>query len=144
MKPAWRDAAFEALRKRAKRWLKAVRSGDADALAELRLWLPGHSPAPGLREVQQALAREQGQPSWAALKEQLETRALDGARLADKLLEHACLSYTDDDWPSKWRRGGRILARHPELARASIHTAAVSGELTSVRTLLSAKPALAK
>lgn len=143
MKRASRDAAFEALRKRAKRWLKAIRSGDEGALAELRRWLPGHSRAPGLREVQQALAREQGQPSWAALKEQLETRALDSAGLSAALLERACLSYTDDDWPSKWRRAGRILDLHPELARADLYTAAVSGEIASVRTLLSAKPALA-
>jgi ankyrin repeat protein len=65
------------------------------------------------------------------------------AELLDEFLRRACLSYTDDDWPSKWRRGARLLARHPELAQASIHAAAVSGEAAQVRTLLQSRPALA-
>lgn len=133
---------FEALRKRAKRWLKAIKSGDAAAVAEFARWFPKAS-TPGLREVQQALAREQGHASWAALKEHFETRTLGQAELLDEFLTSACLSYANDDWPSKWRRASRILARHPELAHANIHAAAVSGELEEVRKLLSANPSLA-
>ncbi|HKU43723.1 MAG TPA: hypothetical protein VJR89_36440, partial [Polyangiales bacterium] len=69
MPKALRDADFEALRKSAKRRLKELRTADAGALAWLERWLPDHSPQPSLREVQQALAREHGQPSWAALRE---------------------------------------------------------------------------
>ena len=54
--------SFETLRKSAKRWLKTIRSGDAAALAKLRELLPQASPTPGLREVQQALARERMYP----------------------------------------------------------------------------------
>src|SRR5262245_29518798 len=71
----------------------------------------------------------------------VRTRWFKAARGGDAgaLLQHACLSYTDDDWPAKWRRGGRILALQPELARSSIYTAAVCGELERVRELLAAK-----
>ncbi|HKP57698.1 MAG TPA: ankyrin repeat domain-containing protein [Polyangiales bacterium] len=135
--------SFEALRKSAKRWLKSIKSGDATALARLRELLPGASPTPGLREVQQALAREHGHESWAALKEHHETAALTSAESVREYLRCACLSYTNDDWPSKWRRAERLRERRPELARADIHTAAVSGELERVRELLRTNPALA-
>jgi uncharacterized protein len=135
--------SFEALRKSAKRWLKAIRSGDAAALAKLRELLPKASPTPGLREVQQALAREHGHASWAALKEHHETAALTHAERAAEYLRQACLSYTDDDWPSKWRRAERLRERQPEIARSDVFTAAVSGELERVRELLRAQPALA-
>ena len=55
-----KSVGFEALRKHAKRWLAALRGGDAEALARLERVLPRHSAQPGLREVQQALAREHG------------------------------------------------------------------------------------
>lgn len=63
--------------------------------------------------------------------------------LVDVFLKHACLSYGDDDWPSKWRRASRLLAQHPELARASIHAAAVSGEIAEVRKRLAERPEVA-
>lgn len=136
-------AGFEALRKRAKRWLKAIRRGDAAALDELRRWLPHASETPGLREVQQAIAREQGHGSWALLKESCELQALNQAERLAEYLRCACLSYDRDDWPSKWRRAERLRVRNPELAHAGIHAAAVSGELARVRELLAQDPSLA-
>lgn len=61
----------------------------------------------------------------------------------DAFLSHACLSYGDDDWPSKWRRAERLRVHQPELARADIFCAAASGELERVRSLIGADPALA-
>src|SRR5688572_4250556 len=61
----------------------------------------------------------------------------------DDLLRCGCLSYGDDDWPDKWQRAESIRARHPELARASIHTACLTGELDLARDLLAADPGLA-
>jgi uncharacterized protein len=63
--------------------------------------------------------------------------------LVAELLRCGCLSYGDDDWPDKWRRAEGLRARHPELARASIHTACLTGELDLVRDLLAAEPRLA-
>ncbi len=138
------SASFEGLRKQAKRWLKAIRLGDAEARTKFDALVPRHSASVGLREVQQALARERGFESWAQLKEQLEIDGLaaaGGDALLDELLNKGCICY-GDDWPSNWRRAERILARHPELARRTIHGAALCGELERVRELLDAKPEL--
>ncbi len=137
-------AGFEALRKQAKRWLASLRSGDPEALARLEKTLPRHTATPGLREVQQALAREHGFASWAQLKEHHQLLALTPAGLLDELLQSACIfSGGPLDVPAKWRRAERIRVLHPELATASIHTAVVCGELESVETLLRRDPSLA-
>ena len=135
--------SIESLRKEAKRWLRDLRAGDPAARARLDAQHPGHSLAPGLREVQHALAREHGQDSWAALKERVLADALaarSGDERVDEFLRRACLSYGTDDWPEKWRHAERILARHPEVARARIHTAAVAGELDLVEEWLARDP----
>ncbi len=56
------------LRKTAKRWLKSLRDGDADARARLLRAYPGAPEQATLRDVQHALARERGYESWIALK----------------------------------------------------------------------------
>jgi uncharacterized protein len=133
-------ADLEALRRTARRWLKAIRAGDAEALARLEKVLPRHGARPGLREVQQALAREHGFASWAQLKEHHQLRALAGRgadALAVELLRNACIfSGGPLDTPSKWRRAERIRVHHPALATATIHTAVVCGELAHVEQLL--------
>jgi hypothetical protein len=57
------------LRKQARRWMKALRSGDAEARARFEHAYPGAPREPVLRDVQQALAREYGHESWKALLE---------------------------------------------------------------------------
>jgi ankyrin repeat protein len=61
-------SSLDNLRKEAKRWLKALRAGDADAIARLRRAHPDAPAAPGLRDVQHALARERGHENWSAMK----------------------------------------------------------------------------
>jgi Leucine-rich repeat (LRR) protein len=85
---------LESLKKEAKRWLDALRSGDADARARLRQAYPDAPTDPGLRDVQLALAREHGFPGWAALKDAVASRDDEGRRAlalyetkADALLE---------------------------------------------------------
>jgi ankyrin repeat protein len=138
-------AALARLRKDAKRWLRAIRSGDQAALDRFRKWLPRHVGEPQLREVQQALARERGFASWADLKIEAEDRAVAARgidQLTEEFLRRACLSYGRDDWPEKWRRAERIRVAHPEVATATIYTAAVCGERELVRTLLDRDPTL--
>jgi ankyrin repeat protein len=148
-------SSLEVLRKEAKRWLKAVRAGDAAALDRLRTAYPDARATPALRDVQHALAREHGVASWATLKTELAAIALDdGSR--DKLLaaflEHSCIHYGRRPATSTWDRtyvdtaerrryAARILARHPELARQSIHAAAVSGDVAEVERQLRERPA---
>ena len=59
--------SLDNLRKTAKRWLKALRDGDAQARERyVRAYANGPSD-PGLRDVQYALARERGYESWTAM-----------------------------------------------------------------------------
>ena len=85
---------LESLKKEAKRWLDALRSGDAAARARLRQASPDAPADPGLRDVQLAVAREHGFPGWAALKDAVASRDDEGRRAlalyetkADALLE---------------------------------------------------------
>ncbi|HVQ14867.1 MAG TPA: hypothetical protein VMS40_14805, partial [Vicinamibacterales bacterium] len=112
-------SSLENLRKEAKRWLNAIRTGDAPALKRLRKTLP-HAPAqPGLRDVQHALAREYGLPNWAAFKTTLAEIALASSsrkKLVAEFLEHACNNWgilPGEPWPLY---AARILARHPQIA----------------------------
>ena len=85
---------LENLRKEAKRWLRSLRAGDAEAHERLRRAHPGASAAPTLREVQHALAREHGETHWGALRRHVEELALAGRgrdELVAELLEHASL-----------------------------------------------------
>ena len=56
------------LRKAAKRWLKSLRDGDAEARARFIRAYPDGPEQPTLRDIQHALARERGHESWIALK----------------------------------------------------------------------------
>ena len=60
--------SLDNLRKEAKRWLKTLRDGDADARRPLERVSPGAPASRCLRDVQHALAREHGYESWIALQ----------------------------------------------------------------------------
>lgn len=144
------NSSLDALKKEAKRWLKALRAHDAKALARLQRVLPGADATAGLREIQQALAREHGADSWATLKLHLADEALARRTHAERLaefLEYAILnygiplgtprwepSYPDD--PSRREYAARILSKHPEIVRGSIHAAVLSGDVAEVERLL--------
>jgi len=137
---------LENLKKEAKRWLHAVRANDPEARARLQRAHP-HAPAePTLRDIQHALAHEQGFAGWTALKAQIEGDARANAGHADRVAEfirNAC--------PDNEIRGGpahviaqpvaeRLLQRYPEIARDSLYTAVVCGELVEVARLLNERP----
>jgi ankyrin repeat protein len=129
------DARLETLRKEAKRWLKALRAGDADARARLAAAWPGAPAAPVLRDVQQALAREYGLESWIALKAALDDLALDRKTHAERveaLLRHG--------WDGNVADARRIQARYPAIARDSLFTAAACGDLAEVERRLATEP----
>ena len=127
---------LESLRKEAKRWLKALRTGDARAMERLKAAYPKISPAPGLRDVQHALALEYGLPGWAALKAALAAPAHESdADRINVLLGHG--------WTGDTAAAERILARHPDLARHSLFTAATCGLIDEVERQLARDPAAA-
>jgi uncharacterized protein len=144
-------SSLEVLRGEAKRWLKAIAAGDSAALSRFRRVFPEHSGVPKLREVQQALAREYGVSSWAALKHEIEDRARSFADRVHLLLEKSVNRYSTDPATQKWgdyerdgsERGviaARLLERHPEIVRDSIHTAVATHDVDAVRTFLRKNP----
>ena len=148
---------LETIRRQAKRWLKEIEAGDAEAIARFRKLMPGHAGAPKLREVQHALARDYGLASWAALKQELATRetaARGHAALVALFLEKSALRYGvrpgtqswgdyEADRPARGTLAQRLLERHPEIIGDSIHTAVAAHDLDSVRSFLSKESALA-
>ena len=59
---------LEHLKREARRWLNALRAGDAAARARLLRVLPNAPASPTLRDVQRAVALEHGFAGWSALK----------------------------------------------------------------------------
>src|SRR4051812_2720712 len=99
-------------RKQAKEWLRRGRSGDEETLGVLRTLHPrgeqliADPSALKLADVQLALARAYGFPSWPKLQQHLRLvqpwrraphRLGEQADPADELLRLACLSYGADD-----------------------------------------------
>lgn len=72
-------SSLDTLKHDAKRWLKALRAGDASARARFEKAHPRPPADPGLRDVQLALAREYGFDGWTALKSELARRAATAA-----------------------------------------------------------------
>ena len=125
-------ATAESLRKEAKQWYKALRRGDPAARERLERILPNPGTGIGLRDVQRALALEYGVDGWAALKQQLADLALarrSAAERADDFLRHAIDR-------QNLALAAHILDRHPEIARFSLHTAVVCGDLAEVERRL--------
>ena len=63
--------SVDSLKKEAKAWLKAVRDGDADAIARLTRVYPGAQQPPVLREIQHAIALEFFAKNWQDLIDQI-------------------------------------------------------------------------
>ncbi|HEV2984515.1 MAG TPA: hypothetical protein VGX46_09005, partial [Vicinamibacterales bacterium] len=99
-------SSLDNLRKAAKRWLKALRDGDAEARARLVRAHPGAPESPTLRDVQHALARERGHESWVAL----DTAIADRAKLDITLI-----SLLDAAGKGDAMRVAAILDEHPDL-----------------------------
>jgi ankyrin repeat protein len=150
---------LEHLRDDAKALRDGVRSGSDEAIALVREHHPrlggltaGSPEATAFRlaDAQLALARHYGFASWPRLRRHVElVRRLsrspheqpvggdlpDDAARADELLRLACLNYGADH-PDRWRRAAELLAAHPGLAGASIHTAAATGDVAAATAIL--------
>ncbi len=158
-RPLKPTTSLDTLRKEARRWLKDVREGDREAQDRLAAVLT-HSGQTSLRVVQQALAREYGFESWAALKRDRASQAppLFATReeRVNAFLEHACLHYGVNprsgrweptgyaDAPERWAYAASLLSRYPEMAADNIHAAVVAGNVDAVRRILEKDPAAAR
>jgi ankyrin repeat protein len=142
-------ATLDNLRNEAKRWLKALRENDVEARERLHRAYPNAPGQPVLRDVQHALAREYGQDGWTQLKQALQQSAAGEAQgqLVSRFLECACPDHHVRGLPAhRMARYAamRILEQNPGIARASIYTAVVCGEVEEVERMLRDRPQLAK
>jgi ankyrin repeat protein len=134
---------LEQLKKQAKSLLHAARAGDPAALRRFAI-LPSFAGRAtdaiasrdlALHDAQSAVAREHGFASWQALREEVEARTLSFDAAHDEFLRAATAGATG--------RARRLLALHPRLATASLHTALVLGDAASVEACLRSRPELA-
>jgi ankyrin repeat protein len=155
---------LEQLRNLAKTLQRLVREGDPGAVDFVREFHPRFASvaagAPELAgfqraDIQLALARSYGLPSWPKLTRHVEVinrlsrnphrqpvgnPITSEAELVDEFLRLACLNYGADD-PSRRERARAMLAEHPELATATIHTVSAVGHVEAARGLLASDPA---
>jgi len=133
------DSTLDNLKKEAKRWLKALRDGDAKARERLAAATPAAPASPGLRDVQLALAREYGLSGWTALKDALDDLALSRrsrTELIDIVLRSA--------WLGDRVAAARILARYPDIRSATFYIATATEDFDTLKRRLAADPAAAK
>jgi len=158
-RPLTSTTSLDTLRKNAKRWLTAIRNGDREAHDRLEAVITHAGPV-SLRVVQQALAREYGFESWAALKRDRESQApplfATNEERINAFIEHACVHYGVNprsgkweptgyaDAPERWAYAASLLARYPDMVKSNIHAAVVAGDVDEVRRVLESDPAAAR
>ena len=117
--------SLEQLKKQAKSLLAASRAHDADALRRFSV-LPALSGKSvdeigaydlALHDAQSVVAREHGFASWNALRDEVESRTLSFDAAIDEFIRCATGGATG--------RAERLLALHPGIASATLHTALV-------------------
>jgi ankyrin repeat protein len=159
------NPSLEQLRKKAKEFRDLVRTGNPKFTGAVRELHPNPPAADTdwsrftLADAQLVIARMNGFPSWRRLREHLAviarySRSPQRIRagsddLVDEFLRLACLTHRprwkvepgeDNDDIDRQARARTMLAEHPSLAAASIHTAAAAGDVEAVRSLLSTDP----
>lgn len=144
-RPVVAKTTLDSLRKQAKAILKAVKAGDASAMARIAPYF-GDPHGIGLQDIHLVLAREQGFSSWTRLKAALEAK--DGKvaadRLANRFLSLVTLSYFSNipADPARFEEAGALLAEHPGIADDSIHVAAAIGDADRLAGWLDRQPQL--
>lgn len=134
---------LDQLKRQAKDLLQSAGERDAAALRRFRI-LPAFAHAPdsdlvrrrfALHDAQSVIAREHDFDSWNALRERVEELALEFHAAVDQFIEAA----TD----GRGDRAERLLALHPGIASASLHTALLLGDAAAIQTRMTAHPELA-
>jgi ankyrin repeat protein len=112
---------------------------------------PGAEAPFSLATAQLVVARRYEFASWARLRRYVtvieryrrDPKQADPVSVADRFLALACLRYEVDDGPERWTEAHDLLAGHPEITGASVHTAAATADTRQLRSLLAANPAAA-
>jgi ankyrin repeat protein len=143
------------LRRQARALQRAIRAGDAEAVARTRgIAEPGPDPgAYPLHSAQLVLARGYGFASWAKLKHYVDMAAEHawqplaeraGESLPDRFCRYACLTYTDGDGPHRWEQAQALLAEDPAAIAGDVWAAAAAGLSAEVHAALVGDPGLAR
>lgn len=134
---------LEQLKKQAKALLRAAQEKDAAAIQRFAA-LPAFarlsaaelaSQSYALHDAQSVIAREQGFPSWNALREEVEARLLSFDAAVDEFVRCAT--------GGALSRAQRLLALYPRIASANLQTALVLGDASAVDARLRERPGLA-
>jgi ankyrin repeat protein len=132
---------LEQLKNQAKTLLRAAHAADPSAFARFQSHpaFAKKSTAElahtALHDAQSVIAREHGFPSWNALREHVEERTLTFAAAVAEFIRCATGGASG--------RALRLLALHPGIARANLHTALVLGDAPAVDSQLKNDPGLA-
>ena len=113
-------SSLATMQREAKRWLKALRAGEAEARKRLEQVLDPAPAIPTLRDIQHALAREHGLAGWTALRDALAALPSgDGASAAIDPLESMLRAASTGDTA----RITAILDQHPAIVsdRGELH-----------------------
>ena len=141
-------------KKQAKELAHNCALSDADALTRVRKHHPrihAHpetAPQASLTDAQLVLAREHGFESWPRFAAHIETLRIIRSVEAitdpvNAFIEVACIPRHADHTSGTLEHAELILQRYPEVATASIHTAAILGDESTVRRFLSSDSSLA-
>jgi ankyrin repeat protein len=131
---------LEQLKKQAKSLLHAARTGDSTALQRFKV-LPALAAKTvadlsamrvALHDAQSVIAREHGFKSWNELREHVEEHSLSFAGAVDEFVRYATGGVR--------ARALRLLALHPDIAHASLHTELVLGDADAVEARLRRSP----
>src|SRR5581483_4573201 len=151
--------SLEQYKKQARDLLRAFNARNLDALDRIRRHprfrklTDDQLSAIVLADAQLVLAREHGFPSWPKFAAHLETlqtlRLLEDPSTAAGVRDPVSLFIEFASVPRHgWHASGSldqanlILSRYPRVATASIYTAAVLGDESSLRAFLAREPAL--
>src|SRR5262245_57556136 len=134
---------LDQLKRQAKDLLQSAREKDAEAIGRFRI-LPAFAEVSvrelerrtfALHDAQSVIAREHDFDSWNALRERVEELTLEFHAAVDQFIEAASDGRGD--------RAERLLALHPGIASASLHTALLLGDAGAIQARLAAHPELA-
>ena len=148
---------LEHLKGQARNLQRQVRTGDRTALETVQAFHPRPAAVeagPGfpLADAQLVVARQYGFSSWPALRRHLavveryarypheDGQALGRGGPADDLLRLGCLLYGGDD-TLRHAEARTLLRQSPDLAAATIFTAAAVGDVAAIRRVLAEDPA---
>jgi hypothetical protein len=165
VRPLPDNPSLQNLKNQAKTLQRRVRAGDPAAVAQVEEFDPRAAAVPSilgdyaLTAAQLVTARRYGFASWQKLRAHLDVvreyarwpeRApdpaatdADPAARADQFLRLACLFYSGEGRHRR-QRARDLLAAHPGIATASVHTMAAVGEVAALRRLLAEDPSEAR